>query len=183
MASSSKAADEPEEVWEVMRREWLHDKEQKRVVEARGREHDLDDEELGRLVGKFLGEAIARKKDTSLLVTRRPAFDDSRVVQQEAKPLPKHLIAATGCFKQRTILTIPKSNSFRPLFALFPRRICKSAPALALVFVIRRSSRSSSLRPITMQTTLRTTVTTTATAATTVEATTRTSPTTTRTSS
>ena len=64
-ASGSDTVDEPEEVWEVMRREWLYNKEQKRLAEARGKGQDLDDEELSRLVSKFLGEAIARKEDTS----------------------------------------------------------------------------------------------------------------------
>ena len=53
----SDAVDEPEEVWEVMRREWLHDKEQKRLA--------IDDEELSRLVGKFLSEATARKEEAA----------------------------------------------------------------------------------------------------------------------
>ena len=68
----SDAVDEPEEVWEVMRREWLHDKEQKRLAEfvpdpAATSSFPIDDEELSHLVGKSLSEATARKEEAEQL--------------------------------------------------------------------------------------------------------------------
>ena len=82
----------------------------------------------------------------ALLLVKLHTMNTTR--RRSMKPVLKRqqLIAAAGCRKQRkqrTILTIPKSNCFRPPFAMICRGIRKCDPALALVFVNIASSNLS----------------------------------------